>query len=937
MLRKKYLNEAWMTLEVIPDEEKAVIQISQELLTPHFRSEVVKPSALYSSSPYEREVSAWHYEEIVEKNFHDILCHVSPLERKSVLIDLQPNLVELLGVAGTGKTTAVKKLTYTWATAGNQLLKNYDLIFFIPVRDIMNDKLIHILCDMHLLPNSEKKSFSHFLLRSEQARKILFILDGVDENDLLEGTDLFNLVTGRLYPNVTVLITARPEGKSLSFIDKKPRVKVTLHGVDEASVNRMLADAVTRSSEEEIETFKQRYKEKLSDKSLLFIPLYLTLLCFVFKEDIAKGIRCVDLKIPETMTGLFNAIMHVIIRRWLQKRKCNNLEIIFRNSSLEKGNNVPSEIKRILYFIGKLCYKGLLENKYQFSDQHAEEHYLDMEDIKQSGLFTVGRDNSGEIFFTKHKQLQEYLASLYLVCEGTKEPYFYKIMHKEENRNRTLIEVMTNCNLMKLTQFACGLSGDFLSSLLDVATCNFSLLCNKDRYDRYHEAINLHYEASLFSERNVPGSSGIDEQILEGHDSLTKYLCKAKIRYIDIDDRVLGVVSLEKYLQNMIRALDKDVCADLLNRFYDMKLRPLNFGQCARLAVQRDTCHYSCDTSEVRLNLDKLQTTLLSKVQIHNVMTVALKCLSAEMSMVFGTFVDTTGLLNTFPDLTELTICAGFCIFDSSAGKLLGDRNTKLKSFTIKCKNACSMPICHIQSLLKQSSLTKLQLSNVNILANLSQLNNLEECLWNGLQHVALQGVNDIFPHVSALSALLQASSGTLLSCELDIFVPKDSQIHMAVSLKCLGNLQELKLYASELPDYLAQVLAKCLPALKNLQKLVIRHLYVTSNVLTQLAGGIKTLVNLRYFGLCTWGDDMEDFMAQIAIDSLPCLPKINELDLRTHFVKPHSLEQLTNVLKSLHQLKRLNGQKVSLLWGKGNAIKIILSETLTSQKECNL
>ena len=523
-----------MNLEIIPDEPKAAIQLSQELLTPDFKTKVVKASALYSSSLFEKEVSSHHYEEIKDQHLHDILSHLSHLETKSVLTDLQPNLVELLGVAGTGKTTATKKLTYTWATAGNQSLKNYDLIFFIPVRDVNTDKLVDILCNMEILPKSEKESFSYFLHTSDKARKILFILDGLDENDLHEGTDLFNLVTGRLFPNVTVLITSRPEGKSLGLIDKKPRVKIALHGVDMESVDRMLADAVKGSSEEEIKRFTQRYEEKLSDKSLLFIPLYLTLLCFVFKEDIAKGIKCVDLKIPERMTRLFNTIMHVIIRRWLQKRRHNNVIITFSDSPLEINITIPSEIKRILYFIGRVCYKGLLVNKYQFSDQDAKDCYLDMADIKQSGLFTVGRDNSGEIFFSKHKQLQEYLAALYLACEGTKEPCFYEIVHREENRDRSLLEVMTGCNMVKLIQFACGLSGAFLKSVFDIAS-NFRILHLKGNHVRYNKVTNIYYEAILFTEQNVCDFSAVDKQTLEGYEALTKYLCKAKSRYLGED------------------------------------------------------------------------------------------------------------------------------------------------------------------------------------------------------------------------------------------------------------------------------------------------------------------------------------------------------------------------------------------------------------------
>ena len=907
MQRKKYLNEEWMKLEVIPDEEKAVIQISQDLLTPDFRSQVVKPSALYSSSLFETEVSSKHYENITGSDLHDILNHVSHLETKSVLTNLQPNLVELLGVAGTGKTTAVKRLTYTWATDGNQLLKNYDLIFLIPFRDVTTDNLTDIVCDMQLLPKSEKKSFNHFLKSSEQARKVLFILDGVDENDLLEGTDLFNLVTGRLFPNVTVLITSRPEGKSLGIIDKKPRVKVTLHGTDKASVDRMLADAVTGSSEEEIESFKQRYEEKLSDKSLLFIPLYLTLFCFVLKEDIAKGIKCVNLKIPETMTQLFNTIMHVIVRRWLQKRKHNNITVTFSKSPVETDSTVPSEIKRILYFIGRICYKGLLRNKYQFSDQDAKECYLDMDDIKQSGLFTVGKENCGESLFTKHKQLQEYLAALYLACEGTKEPCFHQIMHKEENKGKGLIQVMQDCNMVKLIQFASGLSGDFLESVLDIATSNFRILWIEGM-EGYPEGVDIEYAAILFTERNGCDLSAVDKQTLDGCDALTKYMCEAKMVQVSAWHYLTFNFH---YLKNMIRALDVCVCANLLSRFYGLKLSLPDCGQSTGLAIQGDVCNCVCDDSVVRLSLDETQACLLSKVQVHNLRSVTAHSLKAM-------YVDVIGLLNTFPDVTKLCIFGDRCFYQNIAGKLHCDTNTKLKCLEILFEEKGDMPICHIHSLIKQSSLTTLTLINVkNILALLSELCNDKEYLWTELQHLELWCDIGTTSEVSALCALLQASSATLLSCKIDIFVPEDSQTNMTESLKSLSQLQELRLFASaESRDYLSHVLAECLPALSNLHTLEIRDLYVTNDVLTPLAQGIKTLVNLKSFTLTTWGDDERDYTIQLATECLPCLPQIKELNLKIHHEKINhqTLAQLAEVLTSLHQFETLNQRKVGSL-----------------------
>ena len=904
MLRKKCLNATWMNLEVIPEEENAVIQISQELLTPNFETKVIKPSALHSKKVFQRKkVSSDHYKKTDDKHLHDILSHVSHQERKSVLTDLQHNLVELLGVAGTGKTTAVKKLAYTWATDGNQLQKNYDLIFFIPVRDVIKDKLMDILCDMDLLPNSEKKSFDHFLQRSEQARKVLFILDGIDENDLHAGTDLFNLVTGRLFPNVTVLITARPEGKSLGLIDKKPRVKVTLHGTDQESVDRMIADAVTGSSEEEIKAFKQRYEEKLSDNGLLLIPLYLTLLCFVFKENIAKGIKCVNLKIPETMTQLFNTIMHVIVRRWLQKRKHNNTTITFSKSPVETDSTVPSEIKRILYFIGRICYKGLLVNKYQFSDRDAKECYLDMEDIKQSGLFTVGKENCGEFFFTKHKQLQEYLAALYLAHEGTKEPCFHELMHKEENKDKGLFEVIRGCNMVLLTQFACGLSGDFLKSVLNLATSNFRILLIENITGSCH-GVHIDYEAVLFTEQNGCDLSAVDKQTLEGCDALTKYMCETKIKLVSEGQYGAGTIH---HINNMIRALDARVCAILLSRFYGLKLILPDCGQSTGLEVQGDVCNCVCDDSVVTLILDATQACLLSKVQIHNSRSI-------NVDSFYIKYIDVVGLLNTFPDVTNLAIRAEcFYLYENIAGKLHCDTNTKLKCLEIVSGGIIEIPICYKQCLLKQFSTLKLK-GVKNIHTHLSEHFNEEENLWNGLQHLALLCGIQTCSEVSALCALLEANSASLLSCELNIYVPEDSQIHLTKSFKNLSELQELKLYASRQPDYLADVLVQCLLGLSNLHTLKVCNLYVRSNVFTQLAEGLKTLMNLKCFTLDTGGDGKEDYTAKIAVECLPCLPQIKDLYLSAHLDKTqHQIpEQLIKVLKSLDQLERLNGKNAS-------------------------
>ena len=175
----------------------------------------------------------------------------------------------------------------------------------------------------------------------------------------------------------------------------------------------------------------------------------------------------------------------------------------------------------ILYFIGKVCYKDLTQptSNYQFTDTEAGEYLLDMQVIKDCGLFNVGKSGKHETFYLKHKQLQEYLAALYLSREGTKEHIFNTLLHCEENKGRSLFEVMQDFKAVQLLKFACGLSADFLKSVLNIATLQFSLSVLVSDLICFCPSQNIpdiYFEAILFTEHHSGDLLGVRADDLNG-------------------------------------------------------------------------------------------------------------------------------------------------------------------------------------------------------------------------------------------------------------------------------------------------------------------------------------------------------------------------------------------------------------------------------------
>ena len=795
------------------------------------------------------------YKKIQISELENVFKSVGPVSKD--VSNLQTNLIIMTGDPGVGKTTAAQRFAWMWAKDIGELSKIYKLAYFIPVKnvEVRATSLTEILSHLQLLPDQVSGGFQSL---SCNAKDILFILDGADENDITQV--LLELISGECYPESTVLMTARPESKCFEYITKLPRVKVTLLGVDDETAERYMKQAVSPSSEDQWKLFEAHYKEKIHDRSLLNIPLYLTLLCAVFKAHIAEGLKR---KVPKSSTQLFSSFLQVILKRWLAKSS-RPTDFRFTMSPLGPDSSVPAHIKRFLRQIGQLCYKNLLKSKYEFTNKQASKYLLDMQEIKDSGLFTVGNSGSQEVCFLKHKQLQEYLAALYLSLEGVKESNFTKLL--SSNKGVCLALVMHDCKLIQVVQFACGLSAKFYTSLLDVAASEFSVM----KSDEYQ--IDIHYEAALFTERHPGDLSSENMESLEGFAVLKRYLFNAEQKRVE--NKVFNFLirgtklkqSLgfyEKCLQKLAKLFDMSLSVDLLSRLYKIVLTPVTSDQSIvshvnTYVVTFDDTRSDPESSDsmtpgpvslspvckLCLQLDQLQTELLSAVCVHGVQSVDVP--DGDV------YVDIPALLATFPHLTELDVeCSKYKPYQSSARseRKITTALTRVKLFQLSGRT--SLPQTHVESLLKQSGLTHLVLYNVSILSALSDTQ-FHPSLWSYLQCLTLsEDVSDLpMCAGTALKKLLQASCNTLTECVLYVHrVHQHSLDEIKEGMKTLHKLEGLTLdiTLSNRSEVTVEVLVSVLPHLNSLHTLYVDY-YRVQHDLTDLVEVVCSQRLLRQF-----------------------------------------------------------------------------------------
>ncbi|KAK2880952.1 hypothetical protein Q8A67_018220 [Cirrhinus molitorella] len=355
----------------------------------------------------------------------------------------------LSGVAGSGKTTVVKRLVREWAAQTNSskivLSLSFRELNLITqeqsLQDLLSDHYIHLKPFLHELLNSNPTQF-------------LLILDGLDEfcyplnfEHTPKCSDpervqpiqsiVVNLIKGNLLPGVSIFLTSRPHA-----VSKVPPVMVSqfysLLGFSVAQQKQYFEQNC--SSPEAAEAV---WASVSSHKPLLLM-CHIPAFCWIVSTALHDGVSCLypdsisatpgakeafeeansslgpseENSKPVTISEIYCCFVKSILLFHVQGRSEGS-----HHTRLQHAPHVLGEMQPILKSLGAMAFKGLLERRFIFESSDLNSFNLDSTKLSQVFLSEILKEDRASLTLEKgfhfiHTSVQEFLAALYYVLQS---------------------------------------------------------------------------------------------------------------------------------------------------------------------------------------------------------------------------------------------------------------------------------------------------------------------------------------------------------------------------------------------------------------------------------------------------------------------------------------------------------------------------------------
>lgn len=371
---------------------------------------------------------------------------------ENLLSNLSSGVNMLSGVAGSGKTTVVRRLVREWAAEATSskivLSLSFRELNLITqeqsLQDLLSDHYIHLKPYLQELLSSNP---NHFLL----------ILDGLDEFCYplnFEHTPkcsnpervqpiqsiVVNLIKGNLLPGVSIFLTSRPHA-----VSKVPPVLVS-----------QFYSLLGFSSAQQKQYFEQNCSSpeaaaavwaSVSSHKPLLLMCHIPAFCWIVCTALHDGGSCLcpdsvrakpgekgvieeanqtnsslgpseESSKPVTITEIYCCFVKSILLFHVQGRSEGS-----HHTRLQHAPHVLGEMQPILKNLGAMAFKGLLERRFIFESSDLSSFNLDSTKLSQVFLFEILKEDRASLTFEKgfhfiHTSVQEFLAALYYVFQS---------------------------------------------------------------------------------------------------------------------------------------------------------------------------------------------------------------------------------------------------------------------------------------------------------------------------------------------------------------------------------------------------------------------------------------------------------------------------------------------------------------------------------------